>query len=154
MASKEWATHALGAADSPDQITVIKDHFNFSLSHNSGAAWGLLHDAPAAIRLPFFFTISGLAILFITLLYRRAQATQRALCWGLPLVLGGALGNLVDRIRYTHVVDFIQVHAAWGGKEHYWPTFNVADVAICVGVGLMLLDAIIQGRKPQQPAAA
>jgi Signal peptidase (SPase) II len=69
-------------------------------------------------------------------LYRRLQPRQRALQWGLPLVLGGALGNVFDRIRYGHVIDFIDAHVG----EHHWPTFNVADIAICVGVGLMAVD--------------
>jgi signal peptidase II len=148
LATKAWATHALGADDSPSHIGLIKDHLNFVLSHNSGAAWGLLHDAPKYVRLPFFIGVSAAAIVFVTVIYRRAGPDQRALRWGLPLVLGGALGNLVDRVRFAHVVDFIQVFASWGGREHYWPTFNVADIAICVGVGLMLLDALKQGRKP------
>jgi signal peptidase II len=66
----------------------------------------------------------------------------------LPLVLGGALGNLVDRIRYSHVIDFIHAHAKWAGKDHSWPTFNVADIAICVGVGLMAID-MFAGNKPK-----
>jgi signal peptidase II len=58
----------------------------------------------------------------------------------LPLVLGGALGNVFDRIRYGHVIDFIDIHVLIKGREHHWPTFNVADIAICVGVGLMAID--------------
>jgi lipoprotein signal peptidase len=90
--------------------------------------------------------ISALAITFIVSLYRRLAPTQHALRWGLPLVLGGALGNLVDRIRYSHVIDFIHAHMKWGGHDHSWPTFNVADIAICVGVGLMAIDMFSTGK--------
>ena len=86
-------------------------------------------------------TVAGIAaILFIMTLYRRLQPRQMALRWGLPFVLGGALGNVFDRVRYGQVIDFIDAHARWGGFEHHWPTFNIADVCICVGVGLMAID--------------
>jgi signal peptidase II len=71
---------------------------------------------------------------------------QRALRWGLPLVLGGALGNVLDRIRYGQVIDFIDVHVFWKGADRHWPTFNVADIAICVGVGLMAIDMFTSKR--------
>jgi signal peptidase II len=105
------------------------------------------------VRRPFFLLVSVVAIAFIVMLYRKLEPGQQALKWGLPLVLGGALGNLVDRIRYGHVIDFIDVYAGTGGvadraiqaifgpmREYHWPTFNVADIAICVGVGLMAVD--------------
>src|SRR5690606_33350206 len=70
-----------------------------------------------------------------------------ALKWGLPLVLGGALGNLVDRIRYGFVVDFIDVYMQMDGQPKHWPTFNVADISICVGVALMAID-MFTSREP------
>jgi signal peptidase II len=117
----------------------------------------LLHDAPDALRRPFFMIVSVLAIFFIVSLYRKLNDKQWALKWGLPLVLGGALGNLADRVVRKGVVDFIQYRAAWVGTMNsmihrvfsdwvvveYWPTFNVADVAICIGVGLMAIDMLI-----------
>jgi signal peptidase II len=86
---------------------------------------------------------------------------QRALRWGLPLVLGGALGNLADRVTRGSVVDFIDYRAEWvesmnrlianvAGGWHvtdHWPTFNVADISICVGVGLMAVDMLMSGRR-------
>ena len=92
------------------------------------------------MRRPFFLLVSVAAIAFIMTLYRRLQARQRALRWGLPLVLGGALGNVFDRVRLGHVIDFIDVHLIYKGIDRHWPTFNVADIAICVGVGLMAID--------------
>jgi len=112
------------------------------------------------VRRPFFLLVSGLAIAFIVSLYGRLGAGQRALKWGLPLVLGGALGNLSDRIIRSSVIDFIDFRANWiesmnlaigklahgWGITDHWPTFNVADVSICVGVGLMALDMFVSKR--------
>jgi len=148
LLSKLWAERRL---DGPDAyfhpVELIKGHLDFVLAKNRGGAWGLLQDTPEYIRRPFFLLVSVLAITFIVSLYRRLAPTQRALRWGLPLVLGGALGNLVDRIRYSHVIDFIHAHMKWGGRDHSWPTFNVADIAICVGVGLMALDMFGGGKQ-------
>ena len=80
------------------------------LAKNRGGAWGLLQSTSENVRRPFFLLVSVAAIAFIMTLYRRLQPRQRALKWGLPLVLGGALGNVFDRIRYGHVIDFIDFH--------------------------------------------
>jgi signal peptidase II len=141
LGSKAWAERRLDAPDAYfHPVVVIKDHLDFVLAKNRGGAWGLLQDTPEYVRRPFFLLVSLLAIAFIVSLYRKLGRDQWAMRWGLPLVLGGALGNLVDRIRYSHVIDFIHAHASWGGRDHSWPTFNVADIAICVGVGLMAID--------------
>ena len=141
LASKNWAQRRLdGVEGMLHPVDLIKDHLDFQLAHNRGGAWGILQGASEAVRKPFFLIVSVAAILFIVSLYRKLLPSQRALRWGLPLVLGGALGNLVDRIRFGWVVDFIHAHVRWGGVDHHWPTFNVADIAICIGVGLMALD--------------
>jgi lipoprotein signal peptidase len=116
------------------------------LRRNEGGAWSLLHDAPAAIRRPFFIIVSLLAIAFIVRMYRAMAAEQRTAQWGFALVLGGALGNLFDRIRDSSVVDFIHAHAIWGGIDHEWPTFNVADVAIGMGVALLAIGMLKRAR--------
>ena len=150
LASKLWAEKRL---DGPDAyfhpVELVKGHLDFVLAKNRGGAWGLLQDTPEYVRRPFFLLVSALAITFIVSLYRRLAPNQTALRWGLPLVLGGALGNLVDRIRYSHVIDFIHAHMKWGGRDHSWPTFNVADIAICVGVGLMAIDMFAGSRRPK-----
>lgn len=151
LGSKAWAMARLGP-DRPfseRKVEVIKDHLNLILAKNPGGAWGLLQDESASLRIPFFVAISIAAVVFIVSLYRKTEPGQWTLKWGLPLVLGGALGNLVDRIRYEHVIDFIQVHVT---KTFTWPTFNVADIAIVAGVGLMFIDMFVT-RKPK-PAAA
>jgi signal peptidase II len=134
-------------------LDVIPRFLSLTFAKNKGGAWGLLQEEPESVRRPFFFTISLLAVIFIVSLYRRLLPDQTALKWGLPLVLGGALGNLVNRIQYNYVVDFIDVYAKWGGETHHWPTFNVADVAIVAGVGLMAID-MFTSRKPKVVAPA
>jgi signal peptidase II len=152
IASKLWAEKRLEGY--PGVVTVWENHLSFVLAKNRGGAWGLLQGTNESVRVPFFLLVSAAAIAFIVTLYRRLQPRQIALKWGLPLVLGGALGNVFDRIRYGHVIDFIDFRADWiktGNelvakrlKDHpitdHWPTFNVADIAICVGVALMAVD--------------
>jgi signal peptidase II len=148
LGSKTWAEHRLEGY--PGIVEVWKNHLALILARNRGGAWGLLQSTSENVRRPFFLLVSVAAIAFIMTLYRRLQPHQRALQWGLPLVLGGALGNVFDRIRYGHVIDFIDAHVG----EHHWPTFNVADIAICVGVGLMAVDMFTskRGRIPVRRA--
>jgi signal peptidase II len=140
IGSKTWAERRLEGY--PGIVEVWKNHVSLILARNRGGAWGLLQSTSENVRRPFFLLVSVAAIAFIMTLYRRLQPRQRALRWGLPLVLGGALGNVFDRIRYGHVIDFIDAHAG----DHHWPTFNVADIAICVGVGLMAVDMFTSKR--------
>lgn len=157
--TKAWAEVVFSE---PAPATVlVTNHLSLILAYNRGGAWGLLQNASEMIRRPFFLLVSIAAILFIVSLYSRLVPGQRALKWGLPLVLGGALGNLTDRIVRTSVVDFIDYRADWITKMNeaiarmspqwnvtdHWPTFNVADIAICIGVGLMAVD-MIGSRQP------
>jgi signal peptidase II len=146
IATKAWAEKRLDGF--PGIVNVWRDHIAFILAKNKGGAWGLLQGTSENVRRPFFLLVSVAAIAFIVTLYRRLLPTQRALKWGLPLVLGGALGNVFDRVRYGHVIDFIDVHLVVKGRDHHWPTFNVADIAICVGVGLMAVD-MFTSKKPR-----
>lgn len=155
LVTKWWAktrlsgfdTHASGAK----HVQVIKNHADFIFAQNPGGAWSFLRSVPDALRRPFFLVISVAAIVFIVSIYRRVRPNQYALKWGLPLALGGAIGNLVDRIRYGYVIDFIDVYVKGSGHEHHWPTFNVADIAIVVGVLLMGLDMLFSRRTAQPP---
>ncbi len=144
IASKNWAEKALEAY--PGSITIWENHAAFILAKNRGGAWGFFQGASEAVRRPFFLLVSAAAIVFIVTLFRRLQPKQHALRWGLPLVMGGALGNVFDRIRYGFVIDFIDVHTQYKGIDHHWPTFNVADIAICVGVALMAVDMFTSKR--------
>jgi signal peptidase II len=140
---------------------IIKGRLAFVLARNPGGAWGMFHDQPEKVRKPFFVLVSVIAVIVIVGMYRKLDIKQHALKWGLPLVLGGALGNLVDRVRYGQVIDFIDV-VYWTnklGEPRHWPTFNVADIAICIGVLLMAVDFLfphkrpVVARKPTAPAA-
>jgi lipoprotein signal peptidase len=146
LAAKTWAERHLEGF--PGTVEVWPNHLTLILAKNRGGAWGLLQTTSESIRRPFFLLVSVAAIAFIMTLYRRLQPRQRTLKWGLPLVLGGALGNVFDRIRYGHVIDFIDAHVLYKGVERHWPTFNVADIAICVGVGLMAIDMFASKRGP------
>lgn len=148
LVTKWWAKSHLEdpRAFPPKHLELVANHVQLVFARNKGGAWGILQGESASIRKPFFLAVSIAAVVFIVSLYRKLNPHQTALKWGLPLVLGGALGNLVDRIRYDHVVDFIDVF--W--KNQHWPTFNIADVAICVGVGLMAVD-MFTSRKPSTP---
>jgi signal peptidase II len=148
IASKSWAERHLDGY--PGLVEIWKNHLTLILARNRGGAWGLLQSTSENVRRPFFLLVSIAAIAFIMTLYRRLQPRQYALMWGLPLVLGGALGNVFDRIRYGLVIDFIDAHIVYRGAERHWPTFNIADVAICVGVGLMAVDMFTsrRGRPP------
>jgi signal peptidase II len=149
VASKGWAEHHLEGY--PGTVEVWRNHLTLLLAKNRGGAWGLLQSTSENVRRPFFLLVSVAAIAFIMTLYRRLQPRQHALMWGLPLVLGGALGNVFDRIRYGHVIDFVDAHIVYKGIDRHWPTFNVADIAICVGVGLMALDMFTSKRAAERP---
>lgn len=167
--SKAWAEITLSKRTLIDpSITLVKDHLHFTLAYNKGGAWGLLQSASEEIRKPFFLAVSLLAIGFIVSLYGRLLPNQRALKWGLPLVLGGALGNLSDRVTRSSVIDFIDYRADWIESMNrfiaryagswtvtdHWPTFNVADISICIGVALMAVDMFTSRRRPPHEAAA
>jgi len=164
--TKAWAEVELTRRSPLDPMVVFEGHLNFALAYNRGGAWGLLQNASETLRRPFFLVVSVAAIAFIVSLYGKLLPNQRALRWGLPLVLGGALGNLADRVTRGSVVDFIDYRASWvegmnqliakvAGGWHvtdHWPTFNVADISICVGVGLMAVDMLTSGRRNAERA--
>ncbi|ABF86672.1 signal peptidase II [Myxococcus xanthus DK 1622] len=125
----------------------IEDYWHFRYVENPGAAWGIFGDMPEGVRRLFFLVVSLAAMGFIFVMYRRTPMEQRLARVALALVTGGALGNFVDRLLRGYVIDFIDWH--WRNQPGMrWPTFNVADVAISVGVGLMLLDSL---RAPKSP---
>lgn len=125
-------------------IPVIPDFFDIVHARNQGAAFGVLRDN--SIRLPFLIGVSFLAVIVIAIFFRKLRPDQKLSAWGLSLVLSGAVGNLIDRVRIGEVVDFLNVH--WYG--HYWPAFNVADSAICVGVGLLVIDMLLEERRKKK----
>lgn len=149
VGSKLWAEGALEGGD----IVIIDGLMHFDLAHNPGGAFGLLGRRSLLERRIFFVGISIAAVIFIFALYRKLEERQTALRWALPLVLGGALGNLFDRIRYGYVIDFIDVFAKFDGRTKHWPTFNIADIWIVVGVALMAID-MFTTKSPAKPGAS
>ena len=118
----------------------VTGFFNLVLAHNKGAAFSMLNDAGGWQRW-MFSIIAVVASVWITWLLRR-HPQQKLFCFALALILGGALGNLVDRISYGYVVDFLDFY--W--NEHHFPAFNVADSAITCGAALLLLDSFNSGK--------
>ncbi|RKH57094.1 signal peptidase II [Corallococcus llansteffanensis] len=129
----------------------IEDYWHFRYVENPGAAWGMFSNLPDPVRKAFFHVVSLAALGFILVLYRRTDASQKSVRVALALISGGALGNFVDRLIRGYVIDFIDWH--WRNQPGMrWPTFNVADAAICIGVGLMLLDSF-RSRQPEPVSA-
>lgn len=148
LLSKWWITANLGYAD---RITVIDGFFYITHVRNPGAAFGMFTSTSADIRLPFFIGVSLVALAIIVNFYRRLAPGDRHAALTLGLILGGALGNLIDRIRYGEVVDFLHFRL-WTGYS--WPDFNLADSFIVVGVALLLLDLLAaegEGRSESDP---
>ena len=129
---------AVLAAFAPGESRVLAPFFNLVLVFNKGAAFSFLAGAEGWQTLAFA-AIAVVASLVIGVLILK-HAEKKLFCGGLALILGGALGNLYDRLAYGHVVDFLDVHAAgW-----HWPAFNVADSAITLGAGLLILESFLQ----------
>ena len=127
---------------------TITSFFNLVRVHNSGAAFSMLSNASGWQR--WFFTGIGVVATFFILWLLRSHPTQKLFCFALALVLGGAVGNVIDRIAYGHVVDFLDFHWDWLSPVFYqghFPAFNVADSAISVGAVCLILDELIRVRK-------
>lgn len=114
----------------------VTSFFNMVLVYNKGAAFSFLANQGGWQR--YFFSVLGIgAALFIVYLLTKHRG-QRLFCWALALILGGAIGNVIDRLLYGHVIDFLDFHV--GGW--HWPAFNVADSAICIGAVLFVIDEL------------
>ena len=135
------------------EITVVKDYWDFQYTRNPGAAFGFLADTNHPARTPFFIIVSAAALLIILYILKGVALRQQILIWGLSLIASGAMGNFIDRLRFGYVIDFI----LWKyTDQHRWPTFNVADALICIGVGLMMIEIVrdgLQQRKLEKQAA-
>jgi signal peptidase II len=122
--------------DLHEAIPVIPDFFQIVHVRNTGAAFGIGANASSKI-VPLLLNVGAIAVFCVVVVYAfRSAIGDRLLQTGLHLILGGAIGNLVDRFRFGYVVDFLDVYV----RNHHWPAFNVADSAICIGIGLLFLD--------------
>jgi len=137
LASKAWITHAFA----PGEAREITSFFSLVLVYNTGAAFSFLADAGGWQR--WFFTLLTIAISVVLVVALRRAHASRLVPLALALVLGGALGNLWDRLALGQVIDFLLVH--WG--PHTFPAFNVADSAISVGVALLIWESVLPHRR-------
>jgi signal peptidase II len=127
------------------QTIEVVPYFNFTLAYNYGAAFSFLADAGGWQR--WFFT--GLAAIFSVVIFvwiTRLKSSAKLEAISLSLILGGAIGNLVDRLIFGYVIDFLDVYY----QSYHWPAFNIADSAICIGAVLLILDSF---KKKDEPAA-
>lgn len=131
-----------GLAQGPMEILPF---LNFALVHNTGAAFGFLSTAGGWQKF-FFIGIAALATTVIVVMLRKTPRQDWFMQLSLSLILGGALGNLVDRLIHGHVIDFIDFYI---GTWHFW-TFNVADAAISIGAVMLVMDAF--NWRPERPA--
>ena len=110
--------------------------FDLLLTYNRGAAWGLFDNQPGWQR--YFFTIIAVVAVSAILFMLKKHSGQRLFCWSLSLIMGGAIGNAIDRVAYGHVIDFLHFHY----ETHSFPVFNVADIAISLGAMLFIYDEL------------
>lgn len=130
-----------------EPVTVIPGFFDLKLSYNSGAAFGIMPNwAP-------LFIIAGLVAIFAIVRLRGTRASSPALSVGLGLLLGGAIGNLIDRLASPigEVTDFLSLHLKLGDKTYVWPTFNIADIAIVCGIAAVFLYVYVVEKRQAEP---
>jgi len=139
--SKQLVQGALQLAESRYLLPVL----NIVRAHNRGAAFSMFAAAAGWQRWAFSAVAVGVSVALIVWL-RRLERGATLLAAALALILGGAIGNVIDRLRLGYVIDFIQVH--W--QEHYFPAFNIADSAITIGAGFLLLDALLGKQRAGQ----
>ena len=149
--TKWWiSTHlAITTAYTRGDEIVVLPVFKIIYTVNTGAAWSF-GAGSAASRWVFSGLAIVVSVVLVVWLRRLALASQAMLACGLALILGGAIGNVIDRLRLGHVTDFLLAH--WGNAQ--FPAFNIADSAITIGAGLVILDAVLEGRRERQAARA
>ena len=152
--TKQWALASLAHY----QSVPLFPYFDLTLMFNPGAAFSFLSDQGGWQRW-FFIVVASLAAMALTVWLLKLDADDRLVAAALSLIIGGAVGNLIDRVLYGHVIDFIDLYyvaesclpffSDWtkeGVTQCHWPAFNIADSAISIGVVLMLIDAFVNKR--------
>jgi signal peptidase II len=117
-------------------------YFGFNYVRNTGAAWGFLGDLPKSIRVPFFYTVTTVAVIVILMFFHSTPLSHRLARFSLGLIFSGAIGNFIDRLRLGYVIDWIDVRWSVFGWSYNFPNFNVAESAISVGVFFLLIDML------------
>ena len=125
------------------RVKVIQGFFNLTHVRNTGGAFGIFGGEKGGLGSILFVVVSLIAIGAIVFLFLKIKENEKTLALSFSLILSGAIGNLIDRLRYGEVVDFLDFHLS----TYHWPAFNVADSAICIGIGLMALELLKGDRK-------
>lgn len=125
--------------------SIIPGFFNLTLAYNTGAAFGLWTSLDPTVRRLVLFGTTALALGAVLYFFRHPAYQNPLPCTGLSLILGGAVGNLYDRLTLHHVVDFLDVYYG----TYHWPAFNIADSCICIGVGLLILYRPVEVARPE-----
>lgn len=128
-----------------EQVEIVSGLFNLNHVHNPGAAFGFLSDLPSTMNSIFFLVVTMVAVSFMAIQLRRLHSWKNPAYWAYSLIIGGALGNSVNRAYLGYVVDFLDLH--WNNVYHF-PSFNMADVMICTGGGLLLLRFFEERKMP------
>jgi signal peptidase II len=131
-----------------ESVPVVENFFHLTYVRNKGAAFGIFADS--AVRVPFLISVSLVASLGILWYLGKLRDSQVLTNFALSLIFGGAVGNLIDRVRFGEVIDFLDAH--W--YQYHWPAFNVADSAISVGVALLLIDMLREERRKRDEGSA
>jgi signal peptidase II len=148
QATKEWVLRTIHYGG---EIAVIPGFFSLTHVRNPGAAFGLLASSPEAVRLFFFIGVALFAMGLIVSFYRNLAPGDRFAALSLGMILGGAIGNLLDRLRHGEVVDFLHFRL-WGG--YTWPDFNLADSFVVVGVILLVIELLASEGESREEARA
>ena len=127
---------------------LIPDFFDLTYVRNSGAAFGLFASVDSSVKAILLNSVAVIVFLIVSAYALRSSHKSVRLQVGFALILGGAVGNLLDRVRFGYVVDFLDFSIS----GHHWPAFNVADSAICIGVGLLFLDMLGSEEDAPRPA--
>ena len=140
----QWTKHAVvQALPLYRRVKVIQGFFNLTHVRNTGGAFGIFGGEKGGLGSILFVVVSLIAIGAILFLFFRVKENEKTLAFSFSLILSGAVGNLIDRLRFGEVVDFLDFHLS----SYHWPAFNVADSAICVGIGLMALEMLKGDRR-------
>ena len=135
-----------------ESLPVIPNFFDLVYVRNYGAAFGLGNRTDSSL-VPLLLSVGAVGVFIFVVIYSlKVAMTDRLLQTGLHLIMGGAIGNLIDRFRFGYVVDFLDFYVVVGGIERHWPAFNVADSAIVVGIGLLMLDMFRKPAEAEEPA--
>lgn len=134
-----------------ETLPILGGFFDLTYVRNTGAAFGLFAQTDPRFRVPFFLIVPVVALVAISYIFKKIPDRDRKLSIALSLVVGGAVGNLIDRLKLGYVIDFLLFHWRY---EYQFPAFNVADSAICIGVATLMIDLLFAQDQTEKPNAS